>query len=161
MDEEQTFHTVNFPKFGEFTYSGADVVRFPWGLPGFAHLREFIVLSLEEQPHFIWLQSLEDIDIALPMVDPWSLFADYDPKLPQYAVMSLEIERPESFAVFCVTVVTKGAAEMTVNLRAPVVVNIETRIGRQVALDNPDYSMRQPVPRIEDVPAKGQEALSP
>lgn len=162
MEHEQTLHTVNFPKFGEFTYNAADVVRFPWGLPGFAHAREFIVISLEEQPHFVWLQSVDDPAVALPMVDPWSLFPEYDPRLPQYAVMSLEIERPESFAVFCVTVVTKDAAQMTVNLRAPIVINIESRTGRQVPLDGTDYSMRAPVPRTADadLEAEPSQALS-
>ena len=44
-------------------------------------------------------------------------------------------------------VVTAGATEMTMNLLAPIVVNLRTRIGRQVTLEAGGYSVRAAVPR--------------
>ncbi len=138
---------VDLPRFGTCTYRESEVLTFPWGLPGFANLRRFIALNLEGQEKFVWLQSLDDPAVALPTGDPWQIFEDYAPHLPPYATSSLELQRPEDFATLCVVVVIAGAAEMTMNLLAPVVVNLRTRIGRQITLETGGYSVRTPIPR--------------
>lgn len=139
--------TISTPRFGEVSFTGTDVIEFPWGLPGFSDLHRFLALSLDEQPHFVWLQSVDDPSIALPAADPWRLFPDYEPKLPPYAVESLKVQNPEDFTILGVVVVTKGAEEMTMNLMAPVVINLKTRTARQVMLENSAYSVRTPLPR--------------
>ncbi len=55
----------------------------------------------------------------------------------------------------CVVVVTAGAAEMTMNLLAPIVVNLRTRIARQVTLEAGGYSVRTPIPRKAPAAAAG------
>jgi flagellar assembly factor FliW len=147
VDAGPTVTTVTFPNFGECTFAESEVISFPWGLPGFAELRRFLVLAIPEQAGYVWLQSLDDPGVALPLTDPWSLFDDYEAPLPHYAKQSLNLQNPDDFCVLCVCVVGKGAAEMTINLLAPVVINLKTRIGRQVPLENQRYSVRTPIPR--------------
>jgi flagellar assembly factor FliW len=145
MESPQT--TIVTPRFGEVRFIESDVIEFPWGLPGFSDLRRFLALSLADQPNFIWLQSVEDPTTALPAADPWQIFSDYDPRLPAYATEALELRDAEDFTVLCVVVVTKGAQEMTMNLLAPIVVNLKTRRARQVLLENSPYAARTPIPR--------------
>jgi flagellar assembly factor FliW len=144
---EERANVVVFPRFGECSYRDSEVLEFPWGLPGFGHLRKFVVLQVAGQDGFIWLQSLDDTNVALPLADPWSVFEDYDPHLPHYATAALGIEDPEDFVIMCVVVVTKEAKERTMNLLAPIVINLKTRTGRQVMLENSGYSARTPMPR--------------
>jgi flagellar assembly factor FliW len=151
-NQQDQMNVETFPRFGECSYLDSEVLEFPWGLPGFAHLRRFIVLQVGGQDGFVWLQSLDDVKVALPLADPWSLFEDYDPALPQYAKVALSLERPEDFVVLCVIVVSEKASEMTANLLAPVVINLKTRIGRQIMLDDASYSVRTPVPRKNTAP---------
>ncbi len=139
--------TVNLPRFGEFTYTENEVFTFPWGLPGFPNLHRWIALNLESQSTYIWLQSLDDVAVALPTIDPWMVFENYDPKLPAYAVAALEIANAGDFAMLCVVVATADAQEMTMNLMAPIVVNLRARRGRQIMLENSNYSVREPIPR--------------
>jgi flagellar assembly factor FliW len=141
--------TVNTTRFGEVTVPEEDVFTFKWGLPGFGFLREFVVLALEEQKPYLWLQSLERAEIAMPLIDPWALFEDYDPHLPAVTAAVLEIERPDDFCLMCVCVVGPDAKELTINLLAPIVFNLRTRVGRQVMLEDSEYSVRTPVPRVE------------
>jgi len=156
---ESTEHvTVNFPRFGEFTYTQNDVFTFPWGLPGFPNLHRWIALNLESQSTYIWLQSLDDVAVALPTIDPWMVFENYDPKLPAYAVAALEIADASDFAMLCVVVATADAQEMTMNLMAPIVVNLRARRGRQIMLENSSYSVREPIPRKTSVE---REAAAP
>jgi flagellar assembly factor FliW len=139
--------TMEFPRFGSCTFSETDIIRFPWGLPGFPNLRRWLALNVDEQNSFVWLQSLDDVNVALPTLDPYFVFEEYDPKLPPYAVAALEIESPIDFTILCVVVVTENAQEMTMNLFAPLVINLRTRTGRQVVLENSGFSVRQPIPR--------------
>ncbi len=145
--ESPATKTIVTSRFGEVSFAETDVFEFPWGLPGFADQRRFLALSLAEQPNFVWLQSIDDPKVALPASDPWAIFPDYDPRLPGYATEALELQSAEDFTVLCVVVVTKEAEEMTMNLMAPIVVNLKTKRARQVMLENSRYSVRTPVPR--------------
>ena len=150
---------LDLPRFGACTYRESEVLVFPWGLPGFANLRRFVALSLEGQEKFVWLQSLDDLSIALPTADPWQIFDEYAPQLPPYAVSSLNLTRPEDFVTLCVVVVSPGAEEMTMNLLAPVVINLQTRTGRQVTLETGGYSVRTPIPRT--APSSAEASSTP
>ena len=163
----QVLRTVETSRFGEVTVPEDDIFTFKWGLPGFGLLREFVVLAIEEQKPYVWLQSLEQPDVAMPLIDPWALFDDYDPQLPAVTASVLEIERPDDFCLMCVTVVGVEAEELTVNLLAPIVFNLRTRFGRQVMLEDCDYSVRTPIPRLgpdaaaaETTEEPGEEAVS-
>ena len=150
--------TIETTRFGQVTFSPSDVIEFPWGLPGFSDLRGFLALSLPEQPSFVWLQSVDDPKIALPAADPWQVFSDYEPRLPVYATETLDLRSPEDFTILCVVVVTKDAEEMSMNLLAPIVVNLKTNRARQVMLENSNYPVKAPMPRKQ---AQAQGAAQP
>jgi flagellar assembly factor FliW len=156
MAEEQI--TANLPRFGECSYAASDVIEFPWGLPGFPTLRHWLPLNLDSQPSFIWLQSLDDTSVALPAIDPWMVFESYDPKLPAYAFTSLDVKDASDFTTLCVVVVTANAEEMTINLAAPIVVNVRSHKGRQIVLDGTTYSTREPIPRKSAIAAGSKSA---
>lgn len=143
--------TMDFPRFGVCTFAQADVIEFPWGIPGFPNLRRWLALTTEESGSYVWLQCLDDVKTALPTIDPYFVFEDYSPKLPAYASAALEIESPSDFTILSVVVVTENAEEMTMNLFAPIVINLRTRRGRQVVLENSGFSVRQPIPRKAEV----------
>ena len=140
--------TIDLPKFGTVTYTEAEIFVFPWGLPGFEHLRVFLVLALENQANILWLQSLEDLNVALPMADPWLFFPDYDPKLPTFAILSLELSAPEGFVTMNVVVIPESGP-LYMNLMAPIVLNLVKRVGRQVALEGGNYSVAHKVPELD------------
>jgi flagellar assembly factor FliW len=139
--------TVELPRFGTCTFRDSEVIAFPWGLPGFGSLRRFLALHLDGQENFVWLQSLDDVTVALPTTDPYSVFPDYNPQLPLYASSSLDIQRPEEFILLGVVVVGPGAEAMTMNLLAPIVINLRTRVARQITLETGGYAVRTAIPR--------------
>lgn len=146
MEAVHTMSVVS-PRFGRFTYNEADVIELPWGLPGFPELHRWLFLTLDSQPNFVWLQSLDDAHVALPTANPWMIFEDYDPAVPPYAFAVLDINDASEFTYLCVMLVSAGAAEMTMNLGAPIVVNLRTRKAMQVSLNDDRYSVREPIPR--------------
>ena len=119
-------------------------------MAGFPNLHRWLVLTLESQSSFVWLQSLDDPGVALPAANPWMIFEEYDPVMPAYAFAALGIQNAAEFTYLCVTTVSKGAQEMTMNLAAPIVVNLRTRQAAQVTLEGSPYSLREPIPRKHD-----------
>ena len=139
--------TIEFPRFGAFTFSPTDVFEFTWGLPGFPKLYRWLALTLDTQPNFVWLQSLDDLNVAIPTADPYAVFDDYAPRIPAYAITSLGIADPTDFATLCVVIVSANAEEISMNLFAPILLNLRNRRGRQVPLDGSSYPVRMPMPR--------------
>jgi len=140
--------TIELPRFGTISYREDDLIVFPWGLPGFDHLKSFLILSVPAQDHLVWIQSVEDLNVALPAADPWLYFPSYDPALPAFAKISLDLAQPEDFT-FLGIVVAPGDGSMFMNLMAPVIVNLKSRVARQVALETGGYSVATPIPLIE------------
>jgi flagellar assembly factor FliW len=146
--------TVEFPRFGTCTFNETDVLVFPWGVPGFDDLRSFVTLQLETQDQIVWLQSLDDVSVSLPLGDPWSFFPDYDPKIPSFATLSLDLEKPEDFTLLAVMVGTAGGPTF-MNLFAPIIINLKTRTARQVPLDTTRYTVAMEIP-VPAAAADGQ-----
>ncbi|MCD6450035.1 MAG: flagellar assembly protein FliW [Thermotogaceae bacterium] len=132
-------------KFGEIEISDNDILDFDMGLPGFENLKKFAVISQGTEP-IMWLVSLEDEKIALPVIDPWIVRVDYDVKIPKEAVEFLELESEEDVKIWSVLVVPKDSPEnMTINLLAPIVVNKKTKKAMQVILETEEYDIRHSV----------------
>jgi flagellar assembly factor FliW len=140
-------HFVDLPRFGPFHYTDSETLSFPWGIPGFSELRHFVALTLPSNEHVVWLQSIERTEIAIPLTNPWRIYDDYAPVLPDSARLSLEITAPDDFALMNVLVADTSADETKqyINLLAPIVINLKKRIGRQVMLEGSNYNVRTPI----------------
>jgi flagellar assembly factor FliW len=147
MVETQRTMTVTTPRFGEVSYTQADVIEFPWGLPGFPGLHRYLAIAGSPNPGFTWLTSLDDPSVALPAADPWRFFSGYDPKVPASEVALLGPGSAEELTFLCIVVLTADVTEVTMNLLAPVVIDLRTRRARQIVLDA-GYSVHEPIPGL-------------
>lgn len=133
-------------KLGEFELHESEIITFPQGIPGFEHLRKFSVISMAETSPICWLVSLEDDSVALPIIDPWLILEDYEVNLSEDDVKLLGVEDPSDLVVWAVVTIPPGAPEQaTVNLKAPVVINLKNGTGLQVILDK--YELKHPIRR--------------
>lgn len=133
-------------KLGELELQENEIITFPNGIPGFEHLKRFSVISLTETSPICWLVSLEDDSVALPIIDPWLVVEDYEVNLSEEDVEVLGVEDPSDLVVWVVVTIPPGSPEQaTVNLKAPVVVNLRNGTGLQVILDK--YELRYPIKR--------------
>ena len=129
---------LDSPTLGFVVYGDDDVVRFDQGLPGFETLRDFLIVTRDECAPFVFLASLTDPDVALPLL-PLALAAGADaPGLAGEALAALGELPPAgsnpAIAAYAVVVIGPEAREIVANLRAPVVVDLERRRGAQVIL---------------------------
>ncbi|USG65328.1 flagellar assembly protein FliW [Brevibacillus ruminantium] len=112
------------------------------GIPGFGELQFFLLKQEEESPFFL-IQSAEEKEVGFWVINPFVFFPEYEFSLTDAAKSALHIDEDTSIAVF--TIITMREKQVTVNLKAPIVVNLIKRMARQVILQDDRYSIRQPL----------------
>jgi flagellar assembly factor FliW len=145
MDQEDK-KTIQTTRFGELSYELQDVIFFPRGIPGFETQREW-ALAGDEGSAIKWLQSLTDGSLALPVTTPDVVMPSYNARIPDDELELIEASK-DVRDLALLTVLSIPEAEpwnMTVNLRAPIVVDTVTRKALQVIVLNEDYPVRHPV----------------
>jgi len=121
---------INTSRFGRIDVAAGDVIRFPSGLPGLEDCREWALLADATNDALGWLQSTTRGDVALAVVSPRRFVPDYQVRIPRSELTPLDISDIRQ-AQIVVVVGTTGTA-LTLNLKAPIVINLEGRTGRQV-----------------------------
>src|SRR4029077_6913540 len=69
--------TMQSTRFGEMQIDPESVLEFPTGLIGLGGSR-YALLARSEDAAFIWLHSLDDPDLAIPVTNPWRFFSEYE-----------------------------------------------------------------------------------
>ena len=135
-------------KLGEMDLSEKEIITFEEGIPGFDHLRKFAIVSVARTEPIKWLVSLEDRDVALPIIDPWIVRLDYHVDISEKDVQDLDIEKDEDVSVWCVVVIPKDKPDdATINLLAPIVVNMKNGKAKQIIMETDEYTIKH---RIKD-----------
>ncbi|NMA96403.1 MAG: flagellar assembly protein FliW [Clostridiales bacterium] len=136
---------VQTARFGSIEIESDKIIYFKEGLPGFESLTKFVLLSPPELSPFHILQSIEDGDIALIVTDPFIFKDDYAPYISKSIFKELEIEDDSQAVLFTIIVIPNDYKKMTANLMAPIIINSEKRLGKQIILDKGDYPIRYPI----------------
>ncbi|MCE5230597.1 flagellar assembly protein FliW [bacterium] len=134
-------------RFGELEYGDEVVMHFPEGVLGFPESKRYILLehNAEGSP-FKWLQSLDNPDLAFIVIDPFQIAADYRFDIDLDTERIIGTNEASSCALMAISNIPRDAPlAMTANLKAPLLVNVETRRGRQVILTNNFYQINTPV----------------
>lgn len=135
--------------FGEIDYDMDQAFRFEKGLPGLEEDTAFALLAVDDTQPVFWLQSLVRPQISLPVVNPLLLCPTYSFEIPDADTELLHLEDVQDVCILSVLVIPSGQPDgMTVNLAAPVILNMKNRQGRQILLDDRRYSTKTPVSEL-------------
>jgi flagellar assembly factor FliW len=105
-------------------------ITFPVGLFGFDQYHEYAVLDAEQRP-FYWLQSLDKVEIAFILINPYLIRPDYVLEIPDDDFDDIGGPEPDDILVFAVVTIPERMEEMTANLQGPIIVNRQAQLGRQ------------------------------
>jgi flagellar assembly factor FliW len=132
-------------RFGDLEITDDRVLSFPDALPGFAEAHRFVLVEVPDSDVYFWLQSVDDPALAFLCAIPWGFFPDYAPEVPDEDQEALALTREEDAMVLCMLTVHREEQSITANLLGPVVVNMQTRVGRQVVLYSDEYPVQAPL----------------
>ncbi|NLA27613.1 MAG: flagellar assembly protein FliW [Firmicutes bacterium] len=116
---------------------------FPWGLPGLERYRCFTVAPVRDNPFFLLLQSEDEPELGLILVDPFPLFPEYGFTLTDSDKQDLKLERREDLLIY--TTVSVFPDGLHTNLAAPLVINAASRLGKQLYLYRYSEQLRVPL----------------
>jgi flagellar assembly factor FliW len=138
--------TVSTRNFGSIEVRSDQIIYLDPGLLGFSQYHRYVLIEHHQEAPFLWLQCLDKGDLALVVVDPRVLLSDYQPSPLAQAMRDLKVDRPEDLKILVILTIPPGKPqEMTANLMGPVVINLKTRQGRQLIVEEPHYSHKHRV----------------
>jgi flagellar assembly factor FliW len=132
---------IQTDRFGTFEVDDKDPIHFPQGMIGFPSEKQFVLLRQRDDSAIGWLQSTTNPALAFPVVSIDALAVSY----PALAASPLpgQKEDVDPHAVMAVLCASAGQPA-TVNLLAPVVVNVRSRKGAQILLEGTTFSTSEP-----------------
>jgi len=136
---------VKSTRFGEQEIEESKIIRMPAGMMGFAEAKRFVLLTPPKGGPFLWLQAVDDPDLAFVVVDAKECAPGYSFSLTEEEFKSLELVDQQSEVIFLLVVtMAPNPYDITVNLQGPVVLNPELMLARQIVLDGASYPTRHP-----------------
>lgn len=121
---------VTTTRFGQVQTKQEDIIVFPQGLIGFEASRQWLILPDPENSEVLWLQSLAQPQVALPLVSPRRFAPEYKVGVSSRSLAPLHLR--SSDRVFIMNVMSKSGKTLTLNLRSPIVINLTKRLACQV-----------------------------
>lgn len=130
---------VNTRMFGEIEVQEDKIIHFTDGIIGFPDCKNFTLIYDEEKGSrrsICWLQSIDEPVFALPVLDPILIKEDYNPVVEDEHLSSLGVLTEENTFILVTVTVPEELKEMSVNLKAPIIINVDNRRACQLIIDD-------------------------
>jgi flagellar assembly factor FliW len=134
--------TIESTRFGSVEIPSAAVLQFPNGLIGLGGSR-YALVAKEEDSVFLWLHSLDDPSVALPVVNPWRFFSSFEVELSDAEAERIGVTDPADAEVYVTVTAAESVEDFSANLRAPIL--ISGGKGHQVINEIGDADVRAPL----------------
>lgn len=132
---------IESTRFGQLDVSETDVIKFPQGLCGFPDEKSFVLIAHQPDSPFSFLQSASEPNLTFIMLETLSLAKEYEFTLNDQTVAELNLSTDNPPQIFNIVTNQGKAEDMTVNLLAPIVINVQQSLAQQVVLENVDYKI--------------------
>ena len=130
--------------FGEVEIKEEEIIFFEYGIPGFESMTKFVILGKTDAPDdpFLWLQSTENPNLAFVIMNPRDLVFDYEAEIDMFTANLLKIKDENDALIYCIVTVPQDISKISINLKAPVIINAKENRGCQVVLENEKYKFK-------------------
>ena len=137
---------IKTSRFGEIDINPERIITMTAPFLGFPDSRSFILRPHKPDSPFMWLQSVDNPELAFVVIQAPVINPDYNPPVPFSVRKELRIKENSAPDVLLILTVPKDKPnEMTANLLGPVVINTEEKLARQLLLDPGTFDPCWPV----------------
>lgn len=155
---------IHTSRFGELDIPEDTLLHFPAGLVGLPSAQRFVVLDVDKPSVYQWLQAIDEPGLAFILIDIDLLEPTFQVELPDEALEEIGYQDHHPLSLMAIVAIPNGKPEeATANLRAPLVINAETRKGKQIVLHETvtlHYSIAKATVQPEPAPAVASEVVS-
>jgi flagellar assembly factor FliW len=144
-EEKMETRKIVSDKLGEIEFQESDIITLSAPILGFPDLNDFILISNDKSYPFLWFQSVQDANICFILVEPDIFYPDYKPGLNKRESKILGAEDGKELKLFGIVVVPAEPKKATVNLRAPIALNMEKKLAKQVILEDEKWQIKTPL----------------
>lgn len=144
--------------FGEIDLAEEKIVTLERGLFGFEEFKKYTILydcEKKNGANISWFQSVDEPTLALPVINPLLVKEDYNPVVEDELLSGMGEVTEENLVILLTMTVPSDIREMSVNLKAPIIINADTRKGAQLIVENQDYEVKY---KIYDLLKEKKEA---
>lgn len=118
---------------------------FKGGILGFEHLDKFTLEPIEDTP-FAYLKSTEDSNVSFITSSPFYWYKDYELQLNDGLKRKLELKHEQDALILGIVTIKNPSELSTINLLAPLIVNVRQQIGSQhVFHEQTNYKTQSPL----------------
>jgi len=121
------------------------IIHFDEGLIGFSEFKDFVLMENASLAPFRLLQSLESPEVGFLVLEPTELVKNYYQLVPSREWESLEVNGKTNPLAFVIVVVGSTPENSTGNFQAPLLINYDKMVGKQIILTDSGFSVRQPL----------------
>jgi flagellar assembly factor FliW len=134
---------VETTRFGRLEIEHDDLLTFPAGLFGLEVCKHWVLLADAQNDALGWLQSTSRPDVAVAVVSPRRFVPNYQVRVSRNELKPLALSEMRDAKVL--VIVGRNERSITLNLKAPLVINLKQRVGRQVVVNN-DAAIQHELP---------------
>jgi len=120
------------------------IISFVNGILGLEQYKRYLLLDHPGTDIIKWLEAVDQPQIALPVANPFIFFPDYAPKISRENLLQINIDSPEDAIVLCILTIGTDA-KVSINLKAPIIINSKVLLADQFIAENPEYNVREPL----------------
>jgi flagellar assembly factor FliW len=121
------------------------VIHFEEGLIGFSEFKDFVLMENDGLAPFRLLQSLESPSVGFLVLEASALVNNYHELVPAREWESLGVAGETRPLAFVIVVIGSTPQASTGNFQAPLLVNHDKMVGKQVILTDSGFSVRHPL----------------
>ncbi|MFB4167832.1 flagellar assembly protein FliW [Virgibacillus sp. JSM 102003] len=141
---------------GDTEITDSKIIQFSSGLPGFIDETKFVLLDLPDNTAFQILQSVDTPSIAFIVTNPYLFYQNYTIDLDDGIIANLQIENDKDVVVLVIVTVKDPFNTSTINLKAPIIINSQTKRGKQYILNMDDYPSKAAIAPSTSSAGKGE-----
>lgn len=125
--------------FGEINVKNEEVIHFTKPILGFDDCRQYLLMENESIFPTFWLQSVNDPNLAFPVISPFSVDENYSINLQDLDLDDIRLNSIDDALVLTLMVVPQTISSIRTNLRAPIIYNPEKKVAKQLILYDEKY----------------------
>jgi flagellar assembly factor FliW len=125
--------------FGEVRIKKEDIIKFTKPILGFDEYKQYVLMENESIFPTFWLQSVDNLELAFPVVSPFFIDENYSIKLHDSDFEDINLNELSDVVILTLMVVPQDISLTRTNLRAPIIYNPIKKRAKQIVLQDEKY----------------------